>query len=104
MIKYFLLLFLFTNLLFAQEATQEQLNSIYQEALLFIAVFGVMGILSYIYSTRHAKEYVPKEPTQEEIDAKAFRERRVKELAELLEKNVVTKTEYEILHQHYKSR
>ena len=42
----------------AQAATDEQLNSIYAEAILFVAVFGVMGIVSFIYSRRHAKAYV----------------------------------------------
>ena len=94
---------LFTSLL-AQGIAQKELNSIYKEATLFIAIFGVMGIISYIYSSKHAKEYVPKEPTQEELDLKAFKENRIKELSNLLEEKLLTKEEFEILSEHYKSR
>ena len=97
------LFFIFVSSLTAQDASQEQLNSIYQEALLFVAIFGVMGIVSYIYSSKHAKEYVPKEPTQEELDVKAFKESRVKDLSNPLAKNPLTKAEFELLSQHYKS-
>ena len=102
--KITLLFLLSSTLLFSSDASQEDLNAIYQEALLFVAVFGVMGIISFIYSSKHAKAYIPKGLTAEELEIKAFNESRVQELSKLLDEKRVTKEEFNILNQHYKSR
>ena len=60
MIKITTLIISLVTFLNAQAATEEQLNSIYKEATLFVIVFGVMGVISFVYSRRHAKEYKPK--------------------------------------------
>ena len=100
--KIIILLFFSSTLLFAQEASQEQLNDIYKEAVLFVAIFGIMGLVSYIYSSRHAKEYVPKGPSKEELAAEAFKVKRKKELLSLLDGKKLTENEFEVLIQYYK--
>ena len=99
--KIIILSSLIATSLFAQEASQEQLNNIYQEAILFVVIFGLMGLVSYIYSSRHAKQYVPKGLTQEEIEERAFRENRVQKLSKLFDEKVLLEDEFLILKQHY---
>ena len=91
--------------LLAQEATDEQLYSIYKEAILFVVIFGTMGLISYIYSTKHAKEYIPEELEEESsVELESFSERRVRELSELLESGIVTLEEYELLVAFHKNK
>jgi hypothetical protein len=102
--KFFMVLLFLATSLFAQEASQEQLNSIYREALLFVAIFGVMGIVSYIYSTKHAKEYIPKEPTQEEILAKTLKEDRILKLKKLFADGILQENELATLLVYYEEQ
>ena len=63
-----------------------------------------MGIVSYIYSTKHAKEYIPKEPTQEEILAKTLKEDRTLELKKLFTDGVLQEKELATLLAYYKEQ
>ena len=90
--------FIFFSSLYANDLSQETLNSIYQEAILFITVFGVMGIVSYIYSSRHAKAYRPK---KEEVAKDRTKTDRIEELKDLLQKELITKKEFELLKEYY---
>ncbi|MDY0234201.1 MAG: hypothetical protein RBS11_09240 [Sulfurimonas sp.] len=97
--KIFILLFLgLFSSLYADSVTQDDLNSIYIEAILFVTVFGIMGIVSYIYSSRHAKAYQPK---KQEVAKDRIKADRIEELKELLQKDVITKIEFELLKEHY---
>ncbi len=91
--------------LLAQEASSEQLNDIYTEAILFVVIFGAMGIISFIYSSRHAKEYVPSKEElqriQKEKEERAIRDSRMDSLSLLLKKNLLTQEEFAILRHHY---
>ncbi len=92
--------------LYAQEATSDQLNGIYTEALLFIGIFGTMGIISYVYSSRHAKVYAPSQEVLQRIERekaqKLLREARVEELSEMLQNDMLTNEEFLILKDYYK--
>ncbi|MEA2091038.1 MAG: hypothetical protein U9O83_01580 [Campylobacterota bacterium] len=86
--------------LHAGSPTQSEQNGIYMEAVLFIAVFGVMGIVSYIYSKKHAKEYKPK---KEVIEEKSPYADRIAELSEMREKGLLSEKEFELLNNYYLS-
>lgn len=94
----FVLLSIFTSL-FAQEATEAQMSDIYSEALMFVAIFGSMGVISYIVSKRHAKEYHKETAPQRELK-KSMRQKRLEELYELYEKKTLTLQEFQILEEH----
>ncbi len=98
--KNILLILVLISSLCAQDATQEQLSNIYQEAILFVAIFGVMGIISYIYSARHAKEYKPKEISKE----KKVPFSRTQELYDMLENKSLTQEEFDILEVYYENK
>jgi len=88
--------------LFATAVTQSQQQSILMEAALFVSVFGIMGIISYIYSNRHAKAYKPKKVSvEEEVIEKIINIDRVSELSEMLKKGMLTKKEFELLNNYY---
>ena len=95
-----LTLFLLTPLT-ANEVTQAQLDSIYMEAILFITVFGLMGIISFVYSKKHAKEYKPKDVVLQDIKVDIAKENRVLILSKMLEDGTLTKDEFELLKQYY---
>ena len=91
--------------LLAQDASAEQLQSIYTEAILFIAIFGAMGIISFIYSSRHAKAYAPSGDALQKIEQarekKSLKEARVRELSDLLQSETLTQEEFNLLQHHY---
>ena len=103
MTKIIFILLLCSTALFSTEVSQAQLNDIYKEAVLFIAVFGLMGIVSYLYSSRHAKAYTPQEPSPEEILVQKFKDSRVKELSKLLDEKRLTEGEFDMLKAFYES-
>ena len=90
------------TILSAQTATQDELNSIYTEAILFVAVFGIMGIISYIYSSKHAKAYVPKKVVTKLTPYQEACKTRVQELSKMLEEKSITEDEFEVLEKYYK--
>ena len=97
MIKLITATFLLNTILSAAEVTQSQQNSIYMEAVLFIGVFGTMGFISYIYSSRHAKEYKPKKVEIKESPYNA----RIQELLEMRKNNLLSEKEFELLNDYY---
>jgi len=89
---------IFTSL-FGVDETQAQMNDIYFEAVLFVGIFGTMGIISYVVSKKHAKKYKTKTAPQREVK-KSLRLQRVEKLYELYEEGVLTFEEYQILEEH----
>ena len=83
--------------------SQESINGIYIEAIVFIMVFLIMSIISYKISSRHAKEYAIK--NQKNIDAKKeaakeaikSKEDRVEELQKMLDNNMITDDEFKMM-------
>jgi len=71
------------------------MESIYFEALLFVAVFGGMSIISIIISKKHAKAYVP-EVIEEENPLNKF-DQRIEELRSLANRGLLTNKEFQIL-------
>ncbi len=97
MIKFVIFSLFLNTMLSAIEVTQNQQNSIYMEAVLFIGIFGTMGLVSYIYSSKHAKEYKPKKVERKETPFDA----RIDELLEMQKKNLLTEKEFELLRNYY---
>ena len=91
--------------LYAAEVSQNEMQSIYLEASLFIGVFGTMGIISYIYSNRHAKAYsASKETIERREKEKALEEKkklRIQKLSVMLREELITQEEFAVLHNHY---
>ena len=102
MIKLIIFTLLLKTFLFAAVVTQSQQNSIYLEAILFVVVFGTMGIISYIYSSRHAKAYKSKKvPAEEEVVEEIVNVDRISELSEMLKNGILTREEFELLNNYY---
>ena len=105
MIKLTIFFLLTTLSLFAQAATEDELQGIYTEALLFVGIFGAMGVISYIYSSRHAKSYTLSEDEKQRIENKkrerVKREKRVEELSKMLQENLIREEEFSLLKHHY---
>lgn len=87
----------------AAVVTQTEQNSIMIEAALFVVVFGTMGLISYIYSNRHAKAYKPQKVEVVEVVKKSVHERRISELEEMLKNKTLTQEEFELLNKHYQN-
>ena len=101
--KWLLLSLLTLTSLSAEEVTPENLNAIYTEAIFFLIVFGVMGIVSYIYSNRHAKQYT-KDQADKVAQTKTLkaektkkREKRLAALSKLVEEGILKDEEFQIL-------
>ena len=102
MIKIITLTLSLVAFLNAGGASEAELNGIYQEAILFVTVFGVMGIISFIYSRRHAKAYISKKAVVELTPYQLACKKRVEELHKMLEDEVITTNEFELLEEYYK--
>jgi len=91
--------------LFAAEVSQGEMQSIYFEAVLFIGVFGTMGLISYIYSNRHAKAYSVSKEAIERREKEKVREKkkkvRIQKLSAMLKEELITQEEFAVLHNHY---
>jgi len=109
-----LLLLAATTLLNAGTIKPNELNDIYTEAIWFVAVFGVMSVVSIIISKRQAKKYEKENPVKEKtqntsdltdemtpavVDS-TNEIKRVKELSKLAEDGLLTEEEFQILKQH----
>ncbi len=104
MIKFATLILATLATLQASDPTQTDLNGIYLEALAFIGVFGTMGLISYVYLSRHAKVYsVSQEETTRKKDMKLDQERkekRIEALSKMLDEELLTREEFAILRSH----
>ena len=101
MIKLVTFALLFNTILSAIEVTQSQQNSIYMEAVLFVGIFGTMGIVSFIYSSRHAKAYKKPEEVAT-VSEEMSKEDRIFELLGMLNNGILTQEEYKLLHNYYR--
>ena len=94
----------------------DDLSNIYTEAVLFVAVFALMSIISFIISRKHARQYdqknpfskqsspeKPEEPAEEISADPAAADtneiERLVELSKLLKDGLLTKEEFQILKQ-----
>ncbi|WP_324171049.1 hypothetical protein [Sulfurimonas sp.] len=89
------------------------LDSIYNEAILFVVVFFSMSVISWIWSRRNAKKYEIDNPLEERRKAKKdafkkeiriihtkgkeFKDRRLNELVNMLRDDILYKDEFELL-------
>ena len=101
MIKLVTFTLLFNAILSAIDVTQSQQNNILVEAALFVGVFGTMGIISYIYSSRHAKAYKNTEVVAT-VSEQMSKEDRIFELLGMLNNGILTQEEYKLLHNYYR--
>ena len=101
MIKSVTLALLFSTILSAVEVTQSQQNSILMEAALFVGIFGTMGIISYFYSSKHAKAYKKLEVVAT-VSEKTSKEDRIFELLGMLNNGILTQEEFKLLHNYYR--
>lgn len=99
--------------LHAEAIEPEALNDIYVEAVLFVTVFAVMSIISFIISKRHAREYVGEETPPEEdslvpvnekenieyVDMADDKRQRLNELTKMLKERVLSEAEFRLLRQ-----
>jgi len=113
MIKLLLAPLLIFSSLQAEDIDPDTLNSIYIEAILFVTVFGLMSVASFIISKKHAKQNalkdLQKKRLQEEADKKSQvhpdaqpndisdETKRVKELSKMLEDGLITDKEFQTL-------
>ncbi len=87
----------------AKEVAPEELDAIYTEAIWFVIVFGVMGIISYIYSSRHAAQYTKDQADKVALDKLIAseevqrRDERLLELSKLVDDGVLKEEEFRIL-------
>ena len=92
---------LFTSL--SAQIAEDDLSSIYTEAIVFVIVVAVMSIGSYIISSKHAKDHAIK--NQVKIDEARLRERenvsrkkkRLQELLKMMDDGILTKDEVNVL-------
>ena len=103
MLKLLLLSLLTITSLKAEGIDPEELNAIYTEAIWFVIVFGTMAIISFIYSSRHAKKYTQKQAgdvAQKKVlaaERTKQREERLNALSKLLKDGLLKEEEFEIL-------
>jgi uncharacterized protein YutE (UPF0331/DUF86 family) len=91
-------------LLQAVEATEQEMQSIRTEAILFVVIFSVMSIVSIIVSKRQAKKYEKQkglnkheQPPQSEPTHADPLSSRLHELQQLVNEGVLTQEEFETL-------
>ena len=91
----------------------DDLSDIYTEAILFIAVFGLLSIISFIISKKHAAQYAqknlsPKQASPESVieDTEAVPASdtvadadRLTELSKMLKDGLITEEEFQTLRQ-----
>ena len=114
--KQLLSLSLFVNTLLAEGISEENLNSIYTEAVAFVVVIGFMSLVSLYYSKKHAKEYEINNPIEDRraaikkaedeeiknqfimrtVDKNGNKVERLVELKEMLDDGLITKEEFQV--------
>ncbi|MEA3419020.1 MAG: hypothetical protein U9Q90_06430 [Campylobacterota bacterium] len=113
MIKRLLTPLLIFSSLHAEGIDPDELNSIYIEAALFVAVFGLMSIASFIISKKHAEQNALKElqeeKAQEEVKKRSQMSsvecsndisdetERITELSKMLKDGLITDEEFQVL-------
>ena len=105
-------LLIFTSL-HAEGIDPKELNSIYIEAALFVTVFGLMSVASFIISRKHAEQNalkdLQKKKSQEEAqkssqtvpskqpEDSSSETKRAKELSKMLKDGLITDKEFQAL-------
>ena len=113
MIKQLLAPLLIFTSLHAVGIDPEELNSIYIEAALFVTVFGLMSVASFIISRKHAEQNALKDLQKKELQKEAKKSsqtvsskqpedsssetKRVKELSKMLKDGLITDKEFQTL-------
>jgi mannitol-specific phosphotransferase system IIBC component len=113
MIKQLLAPLLIFTSLHAVGIDPEELNSIYIEAALFVTVFGLMSVVSFIISRKHAEQNALKNLQKKELQKEAKKSsqtvsskqsedsssetKRVKELSKMLKDGLITDKEFQTL-------
>ncbi len=115
MIKQLLTPLLISSYLHAEGIDPGDLKSIYMEAALFVTVFGLMSIVSFVISKKHAKQNALKNlQKKEEESAKNAQaipieqseeseDKRTEELSKMLKDGLITKKEFQILKDNSKN-
>lgn len=120
MAKQLLAPLLIFSYLHAEGIDPEELNSIYIEAVLFVTVFGLMSVASFIISRKHAEQNalkdLQKKRSQEEVkknsqaisakhsDDTPKESKRVSELSKMLKDGLITDEEFQTLKSTSKGR
>jgi len=99
----------------AKAINPDDLYDIYIEAILFVAIFALMSVISIVISRRHAKEYAQSNPVLKpdipnksaettETDALSGTNEtdRLVELSKMLKEGVLTEEEFQLLKQKLK--
>ncbi len=113
MIKQLLTPLLIFSSLHAEGIDPEELDSIYIEAALFVTVFGLMSVASFIISRKHDKQNalkaLQKKKSREKVekssqavpiehsDDTSGETKRVKELSKMLKDGLITDEEFQVL-------
>lgn len=84
-------------LLQAKDVSSDELSGIYTEAILFVSVFAVMGVVSFVISRKHARNYVKEPASAKEEVPLSDAEKRVIELSKLVKSGLLREDEFEIL-------
>jgi len=100
--KLIILTLLLKTILFARVVSESEQNSVMIEGVLFVIVFGTMGVISYIYSSKHAKVYVKKEEVSESQKEESIEVGRITELSKMLEDGTLTEKEFILLNNYYR--
>lgn len=115
MIKQLLVTLLISSYLHAEGIDPEELKSIYMEAALFVTVFGLMSIVSFIISRKHAKQNALKNLQRRERESannsqatpieqpKESEDKRTEELSKMLKDGLITEKEFQILKDNLKN-
>lgn len=104
MLKLIISTLLLKTILFARVVSESEQNGVMIEGVLFVIVFGTMGIISYIYSSRHAKAYKKPEVVVKKIVVDATVLDRISELSKMLENGNLTEKEFELLKNYHLKR
>ncbi|MEA3374150.1 MAG: SHOCT domain-containing protein [Campylobacterota bacterium] len=116
MIKSLLLSLLTLTCLQAKVINPDDLSDIYIEAILFVTVFTLLSIISYIYSKKHAKQYAKENPSSKQDVPETSKESdeaisadhtvtvknetdRLMELSKMLKNGLITEEEFQLLKQ-----
>lgn len=104
--------------LHADAIEPDALNDIYIEAILFVAVFALMSIISFIISRKHAREYaeaetpigerslvsINKRDETDDADTVDDKTKRLNELSKMLKEGVLSEDEFRLLEQALKEK
>ena len=104
MLKLIISTLLLKTILFARVVSESEQNGVMVEGVLFVIVFGTMGIISYIYSSRHAKAYKKPEVVDKKVAVDAAVLDRISELSKMLENGSLTEKEFELLKNYHLKR